>query len=289
MYVKVKRRADIGVAEEDADGLVVAFPLDAAGGERVPQAVETYLLQVQFLQQPVEVATVRAGLCGHAVVRHDKEVPPDDLLQRADHREQPPRHRYLSGRADGLGLADEQFRMSAASASRVYPLNRPAYADDTQVRVDVVPLETADLADAQARAQADEDTEVAERKILPHVRHQKTLLAQGQHLDLPLASSRGKDYVNRMERPVPVLGPVTEDHPEDDHHILNRLAAQSGCELFVDEGLHFLFQDIFPFSEDGKDVDPQQEGIRSVGGFLDILFLVGFPKDGDIFECGAHF
>lgn len=40
--IEVQRGADVGMAEEDADGLVVAFALDAAGGEAMPEAVEAH-------------------------------------------------------------------------------------------------------------------------------------------------------------------------------------------------------------------------------------------------------
>lgn len=40
--IEVEGGADVGVAEEDANGLVVAFALDAAGSETVPEAVEAH-------------------------------------------------------------------------------------------------------------------------------------------------------------------------------------------------------------------------------------------------------
>lgn len=42
MDIEVESCADVGMAEEDADGLIVAFTLDAAGGEAVAETVEAH-------------------------------------------------------------------------------------------------------------------------------------------------------------------------------------------------------------------------------------------------------
>ena len=47
--VEVEGGADVGVAQEDADGLVVAFAFDAACGEAVAQTMELELRHVQVI------------------------------------------------------------------------------------------------------------------------------------------------------------------------------------------------------------------------------------------------
>ena len=42
MNIEVQGSADVGVAKEDADGLVVAIALDAAGGETMAETVEAH-------------------------------------------------------------------------------------------------------------------------------------------------------------------------------------------------------------------------------------------------------
>ena len=64
MDIEVQSGADVGMAEEDADGLVVALALNAAGGEAMPQAVETHLGKTQLLLELVEIAAVCARLGG---------------------------------------------------------------------------------------------------------------------------------------------------------------------------------------------------------------------------------
>ena len=43
MNIEVQSCADVGVAKEDTDGLVVTFALDATGSKTMAEAVETHL------------------------------------------------------------------------------------------------------------------------------------------------------------------------------------------------------------------------------------------------------
>lgn len=72
------------MAEEDADGLVVAFALDAAGGEAMPEAVEAHFGQAQLLLEPVEIAAIGAGLRWRSGVGENIEISPHNLLQWTD-------------------------------------------------------------------------------------------------------------------------------------------------------------------------------------------------------------
>jgi len=52
------------VAEEHANGFVVAFAFDAAGGEAVAESVEAHFGKAELLLEFVEVAAVCAWLSG---------------------------------------------------------------------------------------------------------------------------------------------------------------------------------------------------------------------------------
>jgi hypothetical protein len=41
--IKIERCADVGVAEEDADGFVITFAFNAAGGKAMAEAMEAHL------------------------------------------------------------------------------------------------------------------------------------------------------------------------------------------------------------------------------------------------------
>ena len=74
MDIKIECGADVGVAEEDADGFVVAFAFNAAGGKAVAQAVETHLGKSQFALEFVEVASVSPGFSWIGGIGKDIEV-----------------------------------------------------------------------------------------------------------------------------------------------------------------------------------------------------------------------
>ena len=62
MDVEVEGGADAGMAEEGADGLVVAAAFDAAGREAVAQAVELQLGHVELLEELLVIVAVCARL-----------------------------------------------------------------------------------------------------------------------------------------------------------------------------------------------------------------------------------
>lgn len=64
MDVEVEGGADAGMAEEGADGLVVATAFDAAGGEAVAQAVELEGGHVELLEELFVVVAVCARFRG---------------------------------------------------------------------------------------------------------------------------------------------------------------------------------------------------------------------------------
>ena len=82
MDIEIERCADVGVAQYDAHGLVVAVALDAACGKAVAQAVELDHRDVELLEQACVIVAVCAWLSGQAVVRENVERAVDHLHQR---------------------------------------------------------------------------------------------------------------------------------------------------------------------------------------------------------------
>ena len=85
MDVEVEGGADVGVAEEDADGLVVAAALDAAGGEAVAEAVELEPWHAEAEHQLVVVVAVGAGLGRPLGIREDICTAVDSCQERTEH------------------------------------------------------------------------------------------------------------------------------------------------------------------------------------------------------------
>ena len=84
MHVEIEGSAYVGVPEEDTDGFVVAFALNAAGGKAVAKAVEAHFGKAQLLLELVEVRAICAGFCWLSGIGEDEEIPPEYLLQGAD-------------------------------------------------------------------------------------------------------------------------------------------------------------------------------------------------------------
>lgn len=94
--IKIEGSADIGMTQQDADRLVVAFAFDAAGGETMPQSMKTHFGKAKLLLELIEIAAVCAWLRGCGGVGEDVKVSADNLLQRAYQSQQVARHRNLS-------------------------------------------------------------------------------------------------------------------------------------------------------------------------------------------------
>ena len=73
MNVEIERGADVGVAEDDAHGLIVTVALDAACGEAVAQAMKLDDGNVKLFQQAVVVVAIGARFGRLAIVGQDVE------------------------------------------------------------------------------------------------------------------------------------------------------------------------------------------------------------------------
>ena len=73
MDVEVKRGADVGVTEDDADGFIIAVALDAACGEAVSQSMKFDHWDAELLEQAIVVVAVGSWLSGLFVISQNKE------------------------------------------------------------------------------------------------------------------------------------------------------------------------------------------------------------------------
>ena len=83
MDIEVEGCANVGVAEKDADGFVVAFALNTAGGKAVPEAMKAHFGEAQLVLELVEVRAICARFCWFSRVGEDIEVSTDNLFQGA--------------------------------------------------------------------------------------------------------------------------------------------------------------------------------------------------------------
>ena len=286
--VQIQRGAYIRVAEEDADGLVVAPALDAPRGEGMPQAVEAYRGDAQFFQEVVEVHPVRPRLRRGLAVGEHVPVAPDDFLQGLYERQQPSCHRHLADGVLRLRGVEHEFRVPVFPFPEVDPLYRPADPHEPLVRIEVGPPQGAHLSDAKARAEADEDAEVVEREVLPDMGRQQPLVREREHGYLPFLTFCGIDDVYLPGRPIKVLDGKAQDHLRHYHDIFHRLLPEAPCEPVVHQGLHVFLPYVRPLPQGREDMYAQQQAVGRVGGRLDELTLVLPPQEGDFFEFLFH-
>lgn len=62
MNVKVERGGDGNVPQQNGDSLVIAFTLDAAGGEAVAQGMETHGRNIKLVEDAQKIVPVIAWL-----------------------------------------------------------------------------------------------------------------------------------------------------------------------------------------------------------------------------------
>ena len=84
MDIEVESCADVGMTEEYADGLVVAFTLDAAGSEAMAKTVKTHFGKSKFLLEFIEVRPVRSRFCRCGRICEYVIFSAHNFLERAD-------------------------------------------------------------------------------------------------------------------------------------------------------------------------------------------------------------
>ena len=210
--IKIECGADVGVAEEDADGFVVAFAFNAAGGKAVAEAVETHLGKAQFFLELVEVASVSPGFGWIGSIGKDVEVPTYDLFQWPNQRQKVAGHGNLPDRILGLWLVDNEFSVFFISVHKVDSLDGFTDTDDACGHINVVPLQGTHFTNAQAGIEADEYAEVQEGEVFFYIAHQLALVSKCEDFDILTFALCRKDNVNLSRWPVSTFSPETENH-----------------------------------------------------------------------------
>lgn len=141
MDVEVEGRGDVGMAENDADGLVVAVAFDAAGGEAVAQSVEFQRRYAELFHQFYVVVAVSSRFNGLRFVAYDVVVVVDYLLQWSYHRHKGLVEWYLAGRVGGLWSVDHNLSMFCAVIfENINSLHRALHCQHGAFSVEIAPF-----------------------------------------------------------------------------------------------------------------------------------------------------
>lgn len=150
MNVEVERGGYVGVTEKNTDSLVVAVALDAAGSERVTEAVELDRRNVERFHQPFVVAAISARLYRLGVIGYDIKAGVYYLHQRLDERKSFCTQWYLSDGVGCLGVVDYDFCMLLITFDNVDALDSAFHLECPGLCVDVLPAQGAYLTYSQS-------------------------------------------------------------------------------------------------------------------------------------------
>ena len=255
MDVEVEGCGDVGVAEDDADGLVIAVAFDAAGGEAVTQPVEFQRRYAELFHQLHIVVAVGARLYGLRFVAYDVVVAVDNLLQRSYHSQKSLVDGYLTDGVGGLGCVDHNLSvLGAVIFENVNSLHCALHCQHGAFGVEIAPLQAAYFTDAQPGSKADVYAEVAECEVLTDVVQNLAvvgccqnfyvlLLWSGRIFDVPLAVLE-----------IAVLFSEADYHFQDNENVLDVLLTKA-CVKSVDyKRLHIRFCHSVKTAESRKDL-----------------------------------
>ena len=252
MDIEVEGRADLRMTKEDAEGLVVAFAFDAAGREAVAQAVELEFRHAELSHETVVIIAVCARFDGLGRVRENIETIAYQPLEGPQNVAHVLRDRYGPHRIHGLCGIDDDFGMAVVAACHIYPLDRLRDPDHAGRKVDVLPFQSAYLADPKARTQADVDAQVHETEIVAKIAHDPLLMADRKHLELLPVPLRREPDIDLAVDHVPAPHPESQHHLQHDQQVLDCLAAKPGLELHEHKLLDHILGHIHLLPESGN-------------------------------------
>lgn len=289
MDIEVKSSTDVGVAKEDADGLVVAVALNAPGGKTMAEAMKSHLREFQIIQKLLKEDPICPWLDRRCPIRQYIKIASDYLLEWFYQRQQVFRHGNVPDGILRLRSILDELSGFCLSLNQINPLQSSAHPDYPSLNVNVIPPQRTDLTDAEPCIETDVDAKVHEGKVLTDVSHEFSLAEKGQYFDILLFPFGRKMDVNLPELQITVLDTETEDHLEDDEDVPDGLLGEAGFQFAVNEGLHKFLSDIRFLSQLRKEMILDEECVRCVCRFLDILLFVGLPKPGNLAECCVLF
>ena len=85
MDIEVERGADVGMPQQNAHSLIVAFAFDAARSETVTKAVKFHQRQAERLHELFVVVSIGARFCRLRFIRQDIEISVHDLFNGTNH------------------------------------------------------------------------------------------------------------------------------------------------------------------------------------------------------------
>ena len=149
MDVEIEGRGYVGMAEDDADGLVVAVAFDAACGETMAKSVEFQRRYAELFHQLHIVVAVGARLYGLRFVAYDVVVAVDNLLQRSYHSQKSLVEGYLTDGVGGLGCVDHNLSvLGAVIFENINSLHRALHCQHRAFSVEITPFQAANFTDA---------------------------------------------------------------------------------------------------------------------------------------------
>ena len=187
------------MAQQDAYGLVVAVPVDASGGETVPEGVEADVRKIQTLHQPLEISAVypRLHRCGFS--RKDKTVVPGAVLEGLEQSAKIQRHRDFTYGFLGFGSIYHQLRpVLAVIPVHIYALKGFVHRQQAILKIEIFPLQSADFSNAQAAEKAYLQTDALPVRMVFHIIDQPLLLVYAQYGQLRLLSRGGEVYIHLL-------------------------------------------------------------------------------------------
>ena len=95
------------MTEEDTDGFIVTFALNAAGSKAVAETMKAHFGKTQLVLEFVEVGAIGAGFGGRGSICENKEITADYLLQGAYQRQEVTGHWNLPDGVLGFGFVDD--------------------------------------------------------------------------------------------------------------------------------------------------------------------------------------
>ena len=236
------------------------------------------------MEQLLVVVAVCAWFRRMRRVREDVACAVGDRHEGTDHLPKLARDRNPADRRRCLRRTDDHLRVLPPVLHDVDALQRLRDVDHPRRKIDVLPFQRTDLADPQARTEADVDPQVHMRRMRMHIFHDPLLPAAAQHRDFRLLPLRRETHIDLPMRHMSVLHGIPPDHHQHDQNVLHRLPAQSRIQLPQHKLLHHLLRHIHLLPEGRLQMVHHHQRINRVCGPLDIQFLVIQPQRGNLIK-----
>lgn len=158
--VEVEGGGDGRMAEDDGDGFIVAAACDAAGGETVPEGVETDIRDIKPPEQAVEIIAIGPRFHRGRSIGYEEIFRRHNLLQGPDNAFELRRERYFPYRRTCLGGIHRYVIFTYSAVGDGYALDRLIDTDNPERDIKVLPLQAAHLPDTETAVEAQHNAEI---------------------------------------------------------------------------------------------------------------------------------